>query len=241
MLISHRKRFIYTKTRKTAGTSVESYFERWCLPAGEWNFNHHRPEHVSDEGIIGYRGRDWGQAYWRSHLSAAIIRQRVGESIWNEYYKFCVIRNPFDRLVSAFHYTKILRKRQSEGEAAGKGRLKGLVENRLSTSITNQYDIFRFRKWVRSGNDRYDGDQYRIDGSLCLDYIVRYENLEGDLQSVCVELDIPFEPADLPHLKKSQRSNKLSLDAYYDQETIDHVSRRYAFEIEHFDYQPPNI
>lgn len=35
MLISHRKRFIFTKTAKTAGTSVESYFEQYCMPEGE--------------------------------------------------------------------------------------------------------------------------------------------------------------------------------------------------------------
>ena len=36
MLISHRKQFIYTKTYKTAGTSVEVYFEPYCMQEGEW-------------------------------------------------------------------------------------------------------------------------------------------------------------------------------------------------------------
>ena len=31
MLISHRKKFIFTKTKKTAGTSVESVFETYCI------------------------------------------------------------------------------------------------------------------------------------------------------------------------------------------------------------------
>ena len=54
MLISHRKQFIYTKTAKTAGTSVESYFEKYCMPEGKWQFSHgHRR-------LLGYpkaRGR----------------------------------------------------------------------------------------------------------------------------------------------------------------------------------------
>ena len=51
MLVSHRYKFIYTKTRKTAGSSVESYFEPFCMPDGEWTQRHLREEYVSDAGI----------------------------------------------------------------------------------------------------------------------------------------------------------------------------------------------
>jgi len=44
MLVSHRKKFIYTKTAKTAGTSVESYFEPFCLPEGDWKLEHTRDD-----------------------------------------------------------------------------------------------------------------------------------------------------------------------------------------------------
>lgn len=56
MLISHRKKFIFTKTNKTAGTSIESYYERFCMPVGEWEESHAREEYISDTGVIGYRG-----------------------------------------------------------------------------------------------------------------------------------------------------------------------------------------
>jgi hypothetical protein len=56
MLIGHRKKFIYTKTAKTAGISIESYFENFCMPENTWKFSNSREEYVSKEGIIGYRG-----------------------------------------------------------------------------------------------------------------------------------------------------------------------------------------
>lgn len=31
MLVSHRKKFIFAKTKKTASTSVESVFETYCI------------------------------------------------------------------------------------------------------------------------------------------------------------------------------------------------------------------
>ena len=93
MLVSHRYKFIYTKTRKTAGSSVESYFEPFCMPDGEWTQRHFREEYVSDAGIIGFRGNPAkaGDAYWWNHMPARMIRRRLGEDTWRSYFKFCVI------------------------------------------------------------------------------------------------------------------------------------------------------
>ena len=73
MLISHRKRFIYTKTVKTAGTSVEVYFEPWCLPENTWTFSHARDQTVCADGIIGYRGNNRGDSSWWNHMPASLI------------------------------------------------------------------------------------------------------------------------------------------------------------------------
>src|SRR6185312_9079529 len=102
MLISHRYRFIYTKTNKTAGTSVEAYFERYCMPDGEWHPGHARDEYDSEAGVIGYRGENPKNKRWYNHMPAALIRQQVGETVWNDYYKFCVIRNPWEKAISGF-------------------------------------------------------------------------------------------------------------------------------------------
>src|ERR1044071_3613051 len=108
MLVSHRKRFIYTKTGKTAGTSVEVYFEPWCVPAGAgWGAEGERAEEVSEAGIIGFRGGPkfrGPNVKWWNHMPAAEIKGYLGDEIWNSYFKFCVVRNPFDQMVSAFHF-----------------------------------------------------------------------------------------------------------------------------------------
>lgn len=111
MLISHRNKFIFTKTAKTAGTSIELYFEPYCMPEGSWSPSHARDEYIGDTGIIGYRGTNPKGRTWFNHMSARRIRQLVGDDVWNSYYKFSIIRNPFDRLVSAFHHNE---RRRSE-------------------------------------------------------------------------------------------------------------------------------
>ncbi len=107
MLISHRKHFIFTKTGKTAGTSVESYFEQYCMPDGEWQESHHgRDQYVSEAGIIGFRGGHIAQRkanpIWYNHMPARAIRNKIGQDIWERYFKFTVVRNPFDKLISGF-------------------------------------------------------------------------------------------------------------------------------------------
>ena len=128
MLISHRKQFIYTKTAKTAGTSVEVYFEKYCMPEGAWEFSHSHDEYVSAEGIIGYRGKhSWGKK-WRNHMSALKIKNNIGNSIWDKYYKFCVIRNPFDKLVSGFY--------MQEKRIKNYGKKKRISSVSIPTSLT---------------------------------------------------------------------------------------------------------
>ena len=81
MLLSHRKKFIYTKTVKTAGTSVELYLEKYSMPEGSWKFAHYREEHISEEGIIGYRRNNATENKWYNHMPAIEIRDKVGDSI----------------------------------------------------------------------------------------------------------------------------------------------------------------
>ena len=56
MLISHPKRFIYTKTVKTAGTSVEVYFEPWCREEDPSRRIRHRIDAIeSAASNVGFR------------------------------------------------------------------------------------------------------------------------------------------------------------------------------------------
>lgn len=218
MLISHRKKFIYTKTVKTAGTSVESYFERYCMPEGEWEFSHTREQYVNSEGIIGQRGGDIKGKEWFNHMSAADISEKIGSHIWNSYFKFCVVRNPFDKLVSFFYFLE--------------------KQGHLDPD-ENDNQIERFRKWIRSGISVIDRDKYMIGGEMSVDYIIRYEDLESGIRYVCDKVDVPFEPADIPRLKSAVRDRSIPVNHFYDRETARIVGEVYEFEIREFGYALP--
>jgi hypothetical protein len=219
VLVSHTKQFIFTKTVKTAGTSVESYFERYCMPDGEWRESHTRDECVSENGIIGYRGGDPTGSTWYNHMPAKKIRELVGQDVWNRYYKFTVIRNPFDKLISAFY----------------------LLENTPQMiQVEAKTDIERFRSWVRKGGLIVDRDKYLIDEKECVDYFIRFEHLLEGIKHVCDRLSVSFEPSRVPEFKKGIRPHRLAIRDYYDCETEEIVQELYAWEFRRFGYNMPN-
>jgi hypothetical protein len=218
MLVSHRKKFIYTKTAKTAGTSVESFFERYCMPEGAWTFQGGREEYVSDSGIIGVRSSDTSGRKWRNHMPALEIKNNLAPEIWSSYFKFCCVRNPFDKIVSAFFNSHVKR--------------NGVVLD------SDAERIACFRDWVKSRRTSllYDGDRYLIDGSVCVDFFIRYEDLENGVREVCRSIGVETESIELPRMKAAARNTKLAYTEFYDRESIEIVKKYYAFELALFNY-----
>ena len=109
VLVSHKYKFIYIKNRKVAGSSVESFFGRFCLsPDKTYSYADKIFSNIDDYGIIGGRGmNDDTNSLFESHASAIEIRNKIGINKFNKYLKFCVIRNPYDKMVSFFFYKNL--------------------------------------------------------------------------------------------------------------------------------------
>jgi hypothetical protein len=233
MLVSHRKQFIYLKTIKTASTSVESFFEPYCFPEGEWTFEKFRPETESDSGIVGFRGvkkKTWlgiQRHRWFDHMHAKTVKKQLPQATWDSYFKFCVVRNPFDKAISAFHFFAWMQERGFHKMEAAK----------------QEDEVVWFRNWVKAcvANRKqvFDRPIYTIDEKVCVDFFIRYENLKDDLLSVCQRLDIEPELDRLPELVGGVRPESRTIAEYYDEPTIKIIERVFDFELERFGYEMP--
>lgn len=230
MLISHRHRFIYTKTSKTAGTSVESYFEPFCMPEGSWQQSHERETVETEAGIVGYRGNDTRSQKWHGHMPAKQIRDQIGLGIWDAYFKFCVVRDPFDKAVSAFHFAEYMQDQR-------RGLQKLLIK--AKRLVRGSSPEKRFRKWIARGRFKDDRDKYMIDGEVCIDYFIRFEALADGIRQVCELLGLPFEPERLPGFKTGIRPKDRDLTGYYDKATARRIAEQFDWEIRTFGYRPP--
>ncbi len=217
-LVSHRKKFIFLKTSKTAGTSIEGYLERYCLPPGEFTPAHSRPETITDAGIIGARpGRRGGNPTFRSHMSARQLKDAVSEEVWETYYKISAVRDPYDKVISAFFF---------EAKSSGEG---------LKNSSPEVVKA-KFRDFVRNSSLPVDRGKYTIGGKLCVDFVVRYERLLEDLQVLAKRLDLEVTAEALPSYKTGHRPAGFGPESLYDDETAGIVEDVYGFEFEEFGY-----
>jgi len=233
MLVSHRHKFIYTKTIKTASTSVEMYFEPACRADGGGRRGALTDEMVSDAGIVGYCGPNRRGKRWFDHMAAKSIKNGLGDQTWDEYFKFCVIRNPFDKLVSAYHFYEWLAEYYSGWEKAKQIVCHGLIPRK------SKDEVKRFRRWVAWTLWFSDRKNYLIDGRECVDFFIRYESLLNGIEIVCERINFPFEPEKIPKLNSSIRPRHRAVAEYYDAKTIETVRKRFRFEIEHFGYELP--
>ncbi len=98
MIISHKHRFIFIKTFKTAGTSIEVFLSQRC---GEEDVFTPIFPHVPP-----HKARNYEEKGFFNHMPALKVRERVGEETWNSYFKFCVERNPWDKTLSHYYMLK---------------------------------------------------------------------------------------------------------------------------------------
>lgn len=169
----------------------------------------HKAVHIHISKCAGQSvERAFGQPIGQHHLKPAIIRS-IGQGKWDDYYKFTFVRNPWDRLVSMYHYR---RKHQ-----------RHLIKGRS------------FDAWIRQIFVEYHPkvhQHYWIadDGKLFVDFVGKVESMASDFDKVC---RIIGAEASLPHVNKSKHEHYAS---YYDDETKELVRRECAQDIEMFGY-----
>ena len=246
MIISHRHKFIFLKPRKVAGTSVEVALAQHCgdddivTPIGAFN-----PQW--DEDQYAHPGKVW-PGYSR-HSTLRRVRRRLGQKIWDDYLKFSITRNPWDLVVSQYHWAT----RLDEGQPYKTAVLRSLKRcwtrplrvrknlRALGASVAQTFlrmDVVTFEFFATHMLRYYNAnDPFYFDrsGALGLDFLIHYEDLQSDYGSVCERIGLPS--SELPSLKTKSRQERRHYSTYYDDRTRELVAKMYHRHIEHFGYR----
>ena len=196
MLISHTHRFIFIKTVKTAGTSVEAFFEPLCAPFGHV-VQHHTPTLISPQGVVGRRGpaRSEPDQGFYNHMSAAELRHRFPS--FDLYRRFSVVRNPYDRAVSWFHFCG---QRSGGAEGLNLADAQALLAAGQTARLRTLFEDF-----LESVGVPDDQSLLAIDGKLAVERWLRFEELVGDISLLAHDWQIPLPAggveANLPRFK----------------------------------------
>jgi hypothetical protein len=184
VIISHSRRFIFIKTYKTAGSSLEIALSRFCgkndiltvldppeeaLRRSRYGIgaqNYEQPLRAYGAGGLARRFlRGKRLELYREHDSAFQVREKIGEEIWNSYFKFACVRDPFDRCVSRYFYSR---------------------KYEWSHPKETRWDTESIDAFLRFNPDRINENWnlYTVCDEVIVDFLVRFEQMEADLAEV---------------------------------------------------------
>jgi len=241
VIISHQHKFVFIKTRKTAGSTIEMVLRPWAgddavvtplLPA---------PPGLGDPMGRNCRGvfnpipemkRTWretggGLRVRGRGIFAPLVKLRQRRAYFEHmslelvrqragcsidgYFTFCFERNPWDKALSAW-----------------------LWFNRERPDL----DLRAFEQWLLDPNTKglfSEWFMYTVDDEVAVDFVGRFETLEDDLRSVLGHVGIDPRGLDLPHEKRTTRppSSAISTAA------SERVAQVFHREIKEFGYDLP--
>ena len=192
-MISYNKKFIFIHINKTAGTAVEQslleYGDKRVEPKNDLNFE------------LTYKQSQ--------HSNYKEYKEYLG-SEYDNFFKFTVVRNPFDRVVS--YYLK-----------------NSINQNNLSFSdwVIDRYKNKNFQDYKRM----YSDYTHWIDKDNT-DFILRFENLSSDFNILKQKLNIDCE------LKyHNVNKNRLHYKEYYNEDTKEIITNHFKKELNTFNYK----
>ena len=232
MIISHTHKFIFIKSFKTAGTSIEAELSNYCsgsdIVTPMNDFRHNRDEN----GRFIHKSMNADDFVKLDlpnlqHADALTIKNQDPPEVWNEYYKFSITRNPWDRAVSYFFW-------ENRNNPALKPQKK--IYHYLGVPFNENDQLRRlFSTYIKNtawpNNDCF----YTLDDELCTDFVIRYEKLSEDYSKVCNKLGLPANT--LPRLKGGIRKQNSHYSNFYDEESIAIVAERHRNDIRLFGYE----
>ena len=201
MVISHKHKFIFLATGKTGTTSMETLLKKY-----------------DDEGHKFHKHcRLSGPSTIFDPLTKTEKELNFDSS---DYFKFCFVRNPWDRMFSWYN--------QLQKSVYNPSKIR-----KMQYELANNYPFTDFLKNIsreKYFNHYNTSDFYLIDENI--NFIGRFENLQQDFNIVCDKIGIPQQQ--LPHKNASKHKHYTE---YYDDETRQIVAEKFAKDIEYFNYK----
>lgn len=201
LMISLKHRFLYLHIPKTAGNAVQNLLREYsedkvvCLTPCQ-------------DGIERFEVRN-DRFNIQKHSTLGEYRRELGAATLAPLFKFCCVRNPWERAVS-FYFSP------HRGVTAW--------DRHAFLQLLDQ--MLPVRAFLETPDDAGASPFENVD------FVMRYERLDEDFRTVTRRLHLPDQP--LPIRNKSIREH---FSRYYDAELIEAVGQKFADEIAFFGYR----
>ncbi len=159
---------------------------------------------------LGYRAADPGQ--------------------WSRSFSFAIVRNPWDRLVSAFHYLKHAPISADDAEWAQE-TLSDIEDFAAFMSKMKSSDFFcaQILMWRHFTPQKFFISDLKK--NIIVDHIAHFEDLNSEIEHISNQIGVD---AHIVRLNSGRRGDYTS---YYDADDAEFVGRLYAGDVEAFGYR----
>lgn len=202
-VFSKQQRLLFVHVPKTAGSSILDLLRQTI----DWDdYEYKLPKHAPVD-ILKRRLRDW----------------------YNKCHKFTVVRNPWERVASAYFFKLNNDPKVEQCDFATfvqqPETLKCIRSNGQSVALVDQP--------VLKPHTFFLCDKR----GLAVDTVLRFETLEQDWNRFCIQHNLAIDYADLP---STNRQNREQYRGLFTSELIEIVRQRYREDIELFGYEFPS-
>jgi len=210
MIYSVSHQFIFVRNWKTAGSSIREVLR------------HYQPFYRKNRYLeyLLRKSEGFSPEKFRLvpiHADARSIRGRVGHEVFDQYFTFGFVRNPWDWQVSLYFF--ILKKRRH------------YLHRRVSRFKT--FDDYI--KWhvTDDKSKRLQKDFFSdAAGKIIVDFIGKFENLDKDFEIIQGKIGIPKVP--LPRINATTHRDYRS---YYSDTSAQLIADFYKEDNDYFGYQ----
>jgi hypothetical protein len=216
MRISHRYRFVFLSNPRTASRSIRRLLEDY-----------------SDVRSVDST-RTSKQSPFYHHMPASEVKRVFDDKGWDwyGYHRFCIVRNPFTRMVSLYHHY-LNRRRRMGTHLTPIPRFKAMVKYKVLPRRTFSQYVMRPDR-IRKIAMPLDDFAFDHDGTCLVDDILMFENLSEELPQYLQRIGIDVSAQQIPVLGASGIQG---YGQYYDEQTRNLVKSLYQYEIERFGYR----
>lgn len=177
-MISHKKKFVFIHIPKTGGKSVRTALRPFTLSPLQRGLDY-LSTRIIRRDIFGINAGG-------AHVTACATRDAVGQDLFDNYFVFSFVRNPWALVVSEYYF---IRKRPGSKyfDVAMNGTLDDYLDRRFDDGVLTQLDYLRNK-----------------DGRWMVDFVGLVENFNPDFSQVCQHLAINTS---LPHKNRTRHSD----------------------------------
>ena len=230
MIINHKYKFIFFKTRKTGGTSMEVALSKFCQNG----------DTITSDFTVNQLDNFKNNNIGHSHMTATQLSNYrfnlllEDNNFFDSYFKFTIIREPVDLFISHFFWLSHRKNKRFPTKSYLKDNISSVTEINLSlpANIDDWVKMLKENQDTLKDISSSNYDIYSLEGEPCVDDFITYSKYSGpgskmyeDCSRISKKLNLPENIADLFFSNRYKTNSRPKGRVLLSQESLDFIEK----------------